>query len=292
MTAVIPLRFRKAALGFAAAAACALALAGCKQTLNAADETLRTSFGSADEGVSDFLESRIGPYDEYVFGVNWAQKSAGVGLYKPEHPFNLYMQKVGTTIVLATHYPYTYSGYSFGVIDDQPNAVAQPSGFIFVSRGLLEQIESEDELAAVLAHEIAHHELRHNMLSVAQGKSLNIIQRLFSDRSGNNSADEIMAAMNEGYNRRHELEADRRGIELLALSGYDPHALVRILERLRDATGSLGGADYPEDRHLLAREHIADLGLSAPQIPEVRRARFAEAMQGFLDVNLASRRTQ
>lgn len=286
-------RFRKAALGIAAAAGCAVALAGCKQTLDAANESMKASLADADQGIQDALENRIGPFDEYVFGVNWAGKSAGVGLYKPEHPFNLYMQKVGTTIGLATHYPYTYGGYSFAVIDDDaPNAVAQPSGFIFVSRGLLEQIESEDELAAVLAHEIAHHELRHNMLSVAQGKSLAIIQRLFTDSSGNNSAEDIMAAMNEGYDRRHELEADRRGVELLALSGYDPYALVRVLERLRDATGSLGGAGYPEDRDVLAREHIADLGLIGPEIPEARRTRFAEAMDGFLDVNLASRRTE
>jgi predicted Zn-dependent protease len=277
------------------AAACALLLiagplGACKQTLQNADRQMTTMFADANgntEAMLDFLEGRVGPYDEYVYGVNWAAGAAAAGLYKPEHRFNDYLQKVGTTIALASHYPHTYAGYTFAVIDsDQRNAVAVPAGFIFMTRGLLGVVRSEDELAAVLAHEIAHHELRHNMLDVAAGKSYQVMDYLLDD-SNQPDGEQLMEQMAIGYNERHELEADRRGIELLALAGYQPQALVRVLERLKTATGSLGGRGYPEARDELARQHIEDLGLPETRIPNIRNRRFDNAIAGFADAEIA-----
>jgi predicted Zn-dependent protease len=96
-----------------------------------------------------------------------------------------------------------------------------------------------------------------------------------------------MEQMAISYNERHELEADRRGIELLALAGYQPQALVRVLERLKTATGSLGGRGYPEARDALARQHIEDLGLPETRIPNIRNRRFDNAIAGFADVEIA-----
>jgi len=209
----------------------ALALAGCK-TLDNASKVMDARFANADAGMQknlDFMEGRVGPYDEYVFGLNWAAAAASRGLYKPEHRFNGYLQKVGSTIALASHYPYTYDGYTFAVLDtDERTALAVPSGFIFITRGLLAVVQSEDELAAVLAHEIAHHELRHNMLDAAAGKAFSVMRDVFGDdrQAGQNN---IMDEMAIGYKRVHETEADRRAVELLALSGYQPQALVRVL---------------------------------------------------------------
>jgi predicted Zn-dependent protease len=239
------------------------------------------------QGMMDFAEGRVGPYDEYVYGVNWAAGAAGAGLYKPEHRFYDYLEKVGTTITLASHYPHTYAGYRFAVLDtDARNAVAVPSGFIFITRGLLGVIRSEDELAAVLAHEIAHHELRHNMLDAAAGKAFKVMNAVFGDgrRDGEQSLMETMAV---GYNEQHELEADRRAVELLALGGYQPHAMVRVLERLKFAEGSLGGRGYPTGRDVLARQHIAQLDLPRRDIPDVRTRRFEDAIGGFADVEVA-----
>ena len=276
------------------AAACALLIAagplGACKTLEEADKRMQASFQQSDsdnQSTLDFLEGRVGPYDEYVYGLNWAASAAGAGLYKPDHPFNEYMQKVGTTIALGSHYPHTYAGYTFAVLDsDARNAVAVPSGFIFIHRGLLSVIRSEDELAAVLAHEIAHHELRHNMLDAAAGKAFTVMNAIFGEKSQNDEQT-IMETMAVGYNERHELEADRRGIELLALAGYQPQALVRVLERLKFAEGSLGGRGYPTGRDVLARQHIADLDLPQHMIPDVRTRRFDAAITGFADVEIA-----
>lgn len=266
-----------------------LALAGCKSTIKEMDESMKTGLSDLEQdmqGVSDFFDDRVGPYDEYVFGVNWAADKADRGLYKPDHRFYDYLQKVGTTVALATHYPYTYEGYTFAVQDvEKPHAVAVPSGFIFISRGLLQTVRNEDQLAAVLAHELAHHELRHNMLEVAAGKAYEVANALFEDDS--QSGRTILDMMSIGYTRRHELEADRRAVELLALAGYDPRALVKVLDQLKNAGGSLGGRGYPDDRAKLARQHIEDLNLPEREIPEVRTRRFQQAVAGFADVNVA-----
>ena len=276
------------------AAACVLLFAvgplGACKTLEEADKRMQASFQQSDadsQSALDFLEGRVGPFDEYVYGLNWAAGAAGAGLYKPDHRFNEYMQKVGTTIALGSHYPHTYAGYTFAVLDsDARNAVAVPSGFIFITRGLLGVIRSEDELAAVLAHEIAHHELRHNMLDAAAGKAFKVMSLMFEE-DGQNGEQTIMETMAVGYNKRHELEADRRGIELLALAGYQPNALVRVLERLKLAEGSLGGRGYPTGREVLAAQYIADLNLPTRDIPEVRNRRFNSAIAGFADIEIA-----
>lgn len=275
------------------AAACALLLTagplGACKTLEEADKRMQESFQSDDgtQDLLDFAEGRVGPYDEYVYGVNWAAGAAAAGLYKPDHRFYAYLEKVGSTIALASHYPHTYEGYRFAVLDtDLRNAVAVPSGFIFITRGLLGVIKSEDELAAVLAHEIAHHELRHNMLDAAAGKAFTVM-RMFLDEEGRNGEPSIMETMAVGYSEQHELEADRRGVELLALSGYQPQALVRVLERLKFAEGSLGGRGYPTGREVLARQYIADLGLPQRAIPDVRNRRFNAAIAGFAELEIA-----
>ncbi|MBK1669683.1 hypothetical protein CKO28_16715 [Rhodovibrio sodomensis] len=274
--------------------ACALLLTagplGACKTLDQADKRMKQSFqqSNADnQSTLDFLEGRVGPFDEYVYGLNWAAVAAGAGLYKPDHPFNAYMHKVGTTIALGSHYPHTYAGYTFAVLDsDERNAVAVPSGFIFITRGLLSVIQSEDELAAVLAHEIAHHELRHNMLDAAAGKAFKVMDAIFGNESQTDEQT-IMETMAVGYNERHELEADRRAIELLALAGYQPQALVRVLQRLKFAEGSLGGRGYPTGREVLARQHIADLDLPQRMIPDLRNRRFDAAITGFAEVEIA-----
>ncbi len=73
-----------------------------------------------------------------------------------------YVNLVGQTIALESERPETYQGYHFGVLkSDLVNAFCAPGGFVFVTTGALRKMENEDELAGVLAHEIAHVNLRH-----------------------------------------------------------------------------------------------------------------------------------
>src|SRR5688500_10600658 len=83
-------------------------------------------------------------------------------LYTDDGALERYIAMVGYSIAFESDRPETFKGYTFGVLNkEEPNAFCAPSGFIFVTKGLLKQMTNEDELAGVLAHEIAHVGLRH-----------------------------------------------------------------------------------------------------------------------------------
>lgn len=132
--------------------------------------------------------------------------------------------------------------YVYRITDQaQPNAFAAPGGAIHLSRGLLASLNSEDELAAVLSHEMAHVDRRHSARRSATGARLRL--RPFSGRVAARvvarelpqitgaTLEEITQARMASYGRAQELEADRIGIARAARAGYDPAALARVLER-------------------------------------------------------------
>jgi len=89
-----------------------------------------------------------------------------VSQYKPYKHFGTvwYVNHVGETLALNSSRPYTYGGYHFAVLDtDEINAFACPGGIIFVTLGMLDLVENEDQLAAVLAHEIGHVSQKHGL---------------------------------------------------------------------------------------------------------------------------------
>ena len=117
-------------------------------------------------------------------------------LYTSDAALERYVSLVGHSVAFESDRPETYKGYTFGVLDaDEPNAFCAPSGFIFVTKGLLKQMKSEDELAGVLAHEIAHVALRHPEIAVV------VHPRLGDDEAGVTLAD--LAAGDAKRTRRH-----------------------------------------------------------------------------------------
>jgi len=131
-----------------------------------------------------------------------------------------YVRQLGARLV--RHAPPTSFSYSFAVLDDvSPNAFALPGGYIYVSRGLLALVNTEDELANVLAHEISHAVFRH----AAARQAMN-------DWLGPFSLGFVRVAQLAGYSRDQENEADRAGQQIAAAAGYDPHGLGEFLKRL------------------------------------------------------------
>jgi len=150
-----------------------------------------------------------------------------------------YINLVGNTIVKATESSYKWR---FGLIQtDSVNAFATPGGFILVTVGLVKQLETEDELAFVLAHEAAHVLRKHHYRVVLR-------QRLAETAAANLQAasdDSASAALSQasaqiyarGLDKGSEFEADRLGVELMTRAGYDPAASIGVLERLQKFTG-------------------------------------------------------
>ncbi len=133
--------------------------------------------------------------------------------------------------------------YSFSIIDeDEINAFALPGGYIFVYRGLLEAVENEAQLAAVLAHEMGHVEARHatERMSKIQGFNflLDIVSitfgvPLYSGLAGGAvQLGEILAILK--YSRDQEKEADLLGADFMTRAGYEPKGMPDFLTKLQD----------------------------------------------------------
>ncbi len=164
-----------------------------------------------------------------------------------------YVNLIGQTLALASDRPATFTGYHFLVLDsDEINAFAAPSGFIFVSRGLLRLCKSEDEVAAVLAHEIGHVQARHGINAIKKSRVAAMAAAIAADLSKKeieklpglqfseltkafegSVKDVTSTIINKGYSRRYETAADRAAVELIKRVGYNPHAIVRILTAMQ-----------------------------------------------------------
>ncbi|HEO65424.1 MAG TPA: hypothetical protein ENI73_06075 [Spirochaetes bacterium] len=114
------------------------------------------------------------PKEEYFIGRSVAAfliTETRIDLYSEDEntPLDDYISKVGHTLVKASDRPGTYQGYRFVVAKSKRvNAYAVPSGFIFITTGLIKLCENEDELAGVLAHEISHIVLKHPTKSIEE----------------------------------------------------------------------------------------------------------------------------
>jgi len=155
---------------------------------------------------------------------------AKVGLYLTE-----YSSRVGVP-------------YSFAVIEnDAPNAFAAPGGYIFVTTGALALMENEAELAGVLAHEIAHVELKHMLITYKRARMIDAAVTTaqdFDEDIGEYSqlidfSQDIL--FNKGLDQRFEYAADFRGMEMAGDAGYDPKGIIIFLEKLNLLTNNGGG---------------------------------------------------
>jgi beta-barrel assembly-enhancing protease len=131
----------------------------------------------------------------------------------------------------------------FFVVDTREvNAFALPGGFIYVNRGLIEMAGSDDELAGVLAHEIAHAAARHSTREMSKKLLWTAIAAGVSQAVGSKSqkwGEVIALAGGAGmllstlkYSRNDEYQADALAVDMLTAAGYSPHGLVRFFEKI------------------------------------------------------------
>lgn len=185
----------------------------------------------------------------FVLCVLASPASAGAGekMYKEfvakgqlygDERWQKYVRDLGEQLL--QHTPDAGKEYHFHVLDgDQVNAFATGDAYIFVSRGLLVFLNSEDQLAAVIGHEIGHvvgrHMRRRRVTNIA-GKSIGAIAAIATGRGElmRDVANPITSLLVSGYGREMELEADRLGAEIMARAGYDPQAIIDAVWVLKD----------------------------------------------------------
>ena len=242
----------------------------------------------------------ITPEQEYYIGR--AVGATVVSQYKvyDQDRATEYINQIGQSLALVSIKPETFGGYHFLILEsDEINAFAAPGGFIFLSRGMLRLCRSEDDVAAVLAHEIGHVELQHALraikgsrltgalttLAVEGAKSFGGEQLAQLTEAFEGSIGDITGTlMNSGYARKQEYQADESAIRILKAMGYDPRALPRVLNEMQK--------QLKPERHDFAATHpppqdrVKDLEKmigNAPekQIPAARQKRFAKALGGI-----------
>ena len=193
--------------------------------------------------------------------------------------------------------PAPIAGWHFTIIEsDTINAFAAPGGWVFVTTAAVQAAQSEDELAAVLAHEIAHVVRGHALGSIKKGRWANVAKTALDtsvqldEQSLGDLTQVFEGAMDDmidgilvkGYSKDTEYEADRIGLAIMAHAGYDPQALVRYLETLDHAQGGGGGgfqATHPKASDRIAKLNAQVSALPARTIPKVRIKRFEAATE-------------
>jgi predicted Zn-dependent protease len=156
-----------------------------------------------------------------------------------------YVNRIGRWLALQTERPNL--PWQFGVLDDNDvNAFAAPGGYVFITKGLLAQMNSEAELAGVLAHEISHVLRKHHLQALKKGAQTELLSDLANDALKNNGSDprlsKLVSAGTEvyarGLDKDDEFEADRMGVVIAARGGYDPYGLPAVLQTLQSINPS------------------------------------------------------
>lgn len=157
------------------------------------------------------------------------------------------------------------------------NAFALPGGYLYVTRGLLALADDASEVAAVLAHEMAHVTANHGILRQQKEEAEAIAGQVVAEVLKNDLAGKQALARGKlrlaAFSRQQELQADEIGIRMLGQAGYDPYAAARFLKAM-EAYSHFMSADSNEDQSLdflsnhpstpqrvaLARKHAAAFG--------------------------------
>ena len=153
------------------------------------------------------------------------------GVYS-DRPAEIMVARIVGRLLAAANQP--NAQFQVTILDtSEVNAFALPGGYIYVTRGLLALASDTSELAAVLAHEIAHVTLRHARARTDRTRTTQIVDRVITgvlggDTSSDATANRTRESMS-AFGQNQELEADREGIKFAGKAGYDPQAAARFL---------------------------------------------------------------
>lgn len=165
------------------------------------------------------------------------------------------VQRVGNAVVQHSDAGKTHYKFQFHLLADQQtiNAFALPGGQVFITEALLRRLKTEGQLAGVLGHECGHVVGRHGAEQMAkqqltQGLTGAAVLATYDPGNPNSRNSAAVAAyigqlVNLKYGRGDELEADKFGVQLMSEAGYDPRAMIGVMEVLKASTG---GGRQPE----------------------------------------------
>ena len=236
----------------------------------------------------------ISPAEEARYGREMLGEFRRLGYLVEDPLVEAWLQDLGHGLAARSDRP--EQAFRFFLVQSrQVNAFATLGGYVGVNAGLVLLAEREDEVAAVVAHEISHATQRHIVRSVEAAQkdalpiTLAMLGALVAAQQAGGNSDASQAAIAGGlalmqqrqinYTRSNEHEADRIGIQILARSGFDPIAMADFFARLQRATRSQGDAvpDYLRT-HPVTTTRISEAKDRAEKMP--RPAPISEPSNG------------
>jgi predicted Zn-dependent protease len=223
------------------------------------------------------------------------------GVYNEKPELNRLVERVGRELATKSERPHL--PWTFTVLDSPMiNAMALPGGYIYITRGMLERINSEDELAGVLGHEIAHVTARHSAQQISRSQLAQFGMLLGAVVAGpevlqqyGQLAELGIGLLFQRYSRAHETQADLLGTGYMAEARYNPVGAERMLltlQRLDKNPGS--GLDryfmsHPDPGKRVAdvRQKITELGgmASGANFEAPDRNEFVRLLDGAITGN-------
>ncbi len=225
--------------------------------------------------IGSSADTILSPYQEREYGTQMLRQMRGAGLVLDDPEIAEYIAALGYRIVAHSEnpeQPFTF----FVVPSPQINAFAAPGGIVGTNAGLIVTAESESELAAVLAHEVAHVTQRHivrayeRMQKVSLPVALAMLGAIIAAQNSASGSEAAEAALVSGqallqqqrinFTRHNEYEADRIGIHTLARAGFDPRAMATFFWRMGRAMRGNGAGAVPEflRTHPVSATRISD----------------------------------
>lgn len=254
-----------------------------RQTIDKKRETIAEADAKKNEEFT--------PEQEYYIGRSVA--AVILNRYPPHAnpPANEYLNLIVQGLAQVSDRPEIFLGYRVLLLNsDEINAFATPGGHIFITRGLLRCCRSEDAVAAVLAHEIGHIQLKHGMQAIKKERVIEFWKTVGTELGGEKLLENFGGAIgdltnmviNTGYSRPFEYAADDVSQTLLRRLGYNPNGLVEVLmameEKLKPDDAGFGKTHpAPKDRIEKVQKKTG-LPYSPVQTPKARQARYAKAL--------------
>jgi predicted Zn-dependent protease len=167
----------------------------------------------------------------------------------PDQRLQAYVDEVGFRIAQTGSVKETEWPFEFTLLADPEtvNAFALPGGQVFITKALFDRLQTEGQLAGILGHEIGHVVARHAAEHIAKSELTNGLTGAVAVASGDARAAQVAAMIgqlvNLKYGRDDELQSDNLGVRFMAEAGYDPRALITVMQILEEASG---GAAPPE----------------------------------------------
>ncbi|MCP8885390.1 M48 family metalloprotease [Devosia sp. XJ19-1] len=223
-----------------------LALSACTSLTGSGINTARTGDNPAPTVIPEGTDP-----DDSVLGLREHPRivAAYGGVYE-DRPAEIMVARIVGRLLAAANQP--NAKFQITILDtSEVNAFALPGGYIYVTRGILALASDTSELAAVLAHEIAHVTLRHARARTDRTRQTQIVDRVITGIFGGDTSTDATANRTReqlaSFSQNQELDADKEGIKFAGKAGYDPQAAARFLGVMsRFAAFSAGAASGNE----------------------------------------------